>query len=129
MTSPGRAASTRGSSPASATSRVSSARADWLEILLLSAKTITAAAEFVPFPYVKGKVKKNREDWKELCETTMNIITIVHNQILVHGDSGASRFKELCEELENFLQEVYDAAQLFQKKPKGFRGRINKLSS
>ncbi|KAJ7104972.1 hypothetical protein C8R44DRAFT_987817 [Mycena epipterygia] len=96
MTSPNAAASTQGSSPMSATPSASSARADWLEISLLTTKAITAAAECVPFPYVKGvcgtavalletieKVKKNREDWKELCETTMNIITIVHNQILL----------------------------------------------
>ncbi|KAJ7104960.1 P-loop containing nucleoside triphosphate hydrolase protein, partial [Mycena epipterygia] len=140
MTSPSAAASNESSSSTSATPSVSSARADWLEISLLTAKAITAAAECVPFPYVKGvcgtavalletieKAKKNREDWKELCETTMNIITIVHNQILVHGDSGASRFKKLCEELENFLQEVYDGAQLLQKEPNGFRGRINKI--
>ncbi|KAJ7104951.1 hypothetical protein C8R44DRAFT_886962 [Mycena epipterygia] len=155
MTSPSAAASIRGSSPTNATPSASSARADWLDISLLTAKTITAAAECVPFPYVKAvcgtavalletieKVKKNREDWKELCETTMNIITIVHNQILAHGDSGASQFKKLCEELEkyiqsfsveilaylhSFLQEVYDAAQLFQKEPNSFRGQINKI--
>ncbi|KAJ7104954.1 hypothetical protein C8R44DRAFT_886965 [Mycena epipterygia] len=155
MTSASAAASTEGSSPTSATSSASSARADWLDISLLTAKTITAAAECVPFPYVKGvcgtvvvlletieKVKKNRDDWKELCETTMNIITIVHSQLLVHGDSGATHFKQLCEELEkyiqsfsveilaylhSFLQEAYDGAQLLHKEPKGFRGWINKI--
>ncbi|KAJ7678381.1 hypothetical protein B0H17DRAFT_109612 [Mycena rosella] len=118
----------------------SSSSADWLEISLLTARTITAAAECAPFPYIKGafgtavifletveKVKKNREDWKDLCEITTNIISIVQNEIQVQGDSGASRFKKLCEDLEKFLSEVQDRVQLLQKEPKGFRERFKEV--
>ncbi|KAJ7654227.1 hypothetical protein B0H17DRAFT_1214439 [Mycena rosella] len=139
MASPSAAASS--SSTTSATPNTSSSSsADWLEISLLTARTITAAAECAPFPYIKGafgtavifletveKVKKNREDWKDLCEITTNIITIVRNQIREQGDSGATRFKELCEDLEKFLSEVHDTVQLLQKEPKGFRGRFKEV--
>ncbi|KAJ7654231.1 hypothetical protein B0H17DRAFT_1100167, partial [Mycena rosella] len=118
----------------------SSSRADWLEISLLTARTITAAAECAPFPYIKGafgtavifletveKVKKNREDWKDLCEITVNIITTVRNQIQAQGDSGASRFKKLCKDLEKFLLEVHDRVKLLQQERKGFRGRFKEV--
>ncbi|KAJ7640137.1 hypothetical protein B0H17DRAFT_477988 [Mycena rosella] len=139
MASPSAAASS--SSATSATPNASSSSSlDWLEISLLTARTITAAAECAPFPYIKGafgtavilletveKVKKNREDWKDLCEITVNIITTVRNQIREQGDSGASRFKKLCEDLGKFLSEVHDRVQLLQKEPKGFRGRIKEV--
>jgi hypothetical protein len=45
-------------------------------------------------------VKKNREEPKELCANIMDIITIVQEQISLHGDTGAAKFKELCRDLE-----------------------------
>ncbi|KAJ7089127.1 hypothetical protein C8R44DRAFT_441268 [Mycena epipterygia] len=86
---------------------------DWLATSLLTARAVTAAAECIPFPYVKGvfgtfviiletveKLKRNRDDLKELCQDTVEIITIVRNEIVYHGTTAAVRFKEQCEQLE-----------------------------
>ncbi|KAJ7678384.1 hypothetical protein B0H17DRAFT_1206838 [Mycena rosella] len=117
MTSPSTAASTSSLRSATSITTIFYSRADWLEISLLVSKTITAAAECAPFPYIKGafgtavifleaveKVKKNREDWKDLCEITMNIITIVQNQIQMQGDSGASWFKSSVRTWKSFCR-------------------------
>ncbi|KAJ7093600.1 hypothetical protein C8R44DRAFT_890815 [Mycena epipterygia] len=84
----------------------------WLETLLFNAKVITAGADALPFPYVKGvfstvvflleavqKVKKNQESVKELCGDTVDIITVLQDQISAHGDRAALKFKTQCEEL------------------------------
>ncbi|KAF7375664.1 Protein kinase domain-containing protein [Mycena sanguinolenta] len=84
---------------------------DWIGALLLTARTVSTAAE--SFPYLKGvvgtvvvlletveTVKKNREALKELCGNVMEIITIVREQISLHGDTAALRFKGLCGDLE-----------------------------
>ncbi|KAJ7021176.1 hypothetical protein C8F04DRAFT_1195780 [Mycena alexandri] len=89
----------------------SNTNSDWLWTSLLAARTLTAAAE--SFPYLKGvfgiivilletieTVKKNREDLKELCRNVMEIVTIVREQISLHGDTAAVKFKGLCGDLE-----------------------------
>ncbi|KAJ7120134.1 hypothetical protein C8R44DRAFT_877594 [Mycena epipterygia] len=85
----------------------------WLEVLLFNAKMITAGADALPFPYVKGifgtvvflleavqKVKQNQESMKELCGDTVDILTVLRDQISAHGDIAALKFKIQCEELE-----------------------------
>ncbi|KAJ7101074.1 hypothetical protein C8R44DRAFT_859266 [Mycena epipterygia] len=85
----------------------------WLEALLFNVKMITAGADVLPFPYVKGifgtvvflleavqKVKQNQESMKELCGDTVDIITVLRDQISTHGDTAALKFKTQCEELE-----------------------------
>ncbi|KAJ7083552.1 hypothetical protein C8R44DRAFT_753410 [Mycena epipterygia] len=93
----------------------------WLEALLFNAKLMTAGADAFPFPYVKGvfgtvvflleavqKVKQNQESMRELCGDTVDIITVLRDQISAHGDTAALKFKTQCEELEAFLQDVLD---------------------
>ncbi|KAJ7106302.1 hypothetical protein C8R44DRAFT_858347, partial [Mycena epipterygia] len=104
----------------------------WLEALLFNAKVITAGADAFPFPYVKGvfgtvvflleavqKVKQNQESMKELCGDTVDIITVLRDQISTHGDTAALKFKTQCEELE-FLQDVVDTVNQLRMKPRGF---------
>ncbi|KAJ7716771.1 hypothetical protein B0H16DRAFT_1898212 [Mycena metata] len=115
-------------------------KSDWLAPAILTAKTITAAAECAPFPYIKGvsgtvlilletvvAVKKNREDLEELCNSATEIITILHDQILAHGNTAAIKFKGLCEELESYLEAVILAIRNLQDQAKGFRGRVKEL--
>ncbi|KAJ7090648.1 hypothetical protein C8R44DRAFT_750881 [Mycena epipterygia] len=118
---------------------------DWIGTSLLTTKTITAAAECAPFPYIKAvfgtvvvlletveKVKKNREDLKELCDDALEIIKIVRDQISAHGGTAAEKFKGLCEDLEKCLQAILDEIKTLQKKSKGFHSRFKeviKLSS
>ncbi|KAJ6563730.1 hypothetical protein DFH09DRAFT_1082308 [Mycena vulgaris] len=98
--------------------------ANWLANSLLAAKTITAAAECAPFPYIKGafglvvilletveKVKKNRDNLKELCEDIVEIVTIVQDQLVAHGDKAAVNFKK---------DYILKAVKQLQKDPSDF---------
>ncbi|KAJ7640134.1 hypothetical protein B0H17DRAFT_1149097, partial [Mycena rosella] len=69
-----------------------------------------------PLPLIKGAFG-----------TAVIFLETVENQIQAQGDSGASRFKKLCEDLEKFLSEVQDRVQLLQKQPKGFRERFKEV--
>ncbi|KAJ7115206.1 hypothetical protein C8R44DRAFT_880528 [Mycena epipterygia] len=112
----------------------------WLDTLLFNARMIAAGVDAFPFPYVKGvcgtivflleaveKVKKNQESMKELCADTVDIITVVRDQISAHGDTAAIKFKIQCEELERFLQDVVDTVNQLQIKPRGFGARIKEV--
>ncbi|KAJ7467937.1 hypothetical protein FB451DRAFT_1481068 [Mycena latifolia] len=115
-------------------------KSDWLGPALLAAKTITAGAECVPFPYVKGafgvivvlletveKAKKNRDDLKELCENSMEIMKIVRAQISSHGPAAAEKLKSVCEELESALQKIVDEIKKWQDAPRGLRSRFREM--
>ncbi|KAJ7714251.1 hypothetical protein B0H16DRAFT_525160 [Mycena metata] len=115
-------------------------KSDWLAPAILTAKTITAAAECAPFPYIQGvsgtvlilletvvAVKNNREDLEELCNSATEIITILHDQILAHGNTAAVKFKGLCEELESYLEAAILAIRNLQDESKGFRGRFKEF--
>ncbi|KAJ7458446.1 hypothetical protein FB451DRAFT_1372188 [Mycena latifolia] len=104
----------------------SQSKSDWLAISLMAAKAVTAAAECIPFPYVK-EVKKNRDDLKELCENITEIIRIVQDQLSAHGDTAAVRFKGLCEDLECVLQDVLKAVKQLYIKPRGLSGRFKEV--
>ncbi|KAJ7711350.1 hypothetical protein B0H16DRAFT_1900648 [Mycena metata] len=118
----------------------SKSKSDWLAPAILTAKTITAAAECAPFPYIKGvsgtvlilletvvTVKKNREDLEELCNSATKIITILHDQVKSYGNTAAVKFKDLCEELESYLEAVILAIRNMQDQSKGFRGRVQEF--
>ncbi|KAJ7101783.1 hypothetical protein C8R44DRAFT_350391 [Mycena epipterygia] len=111
----------------------------WLEALLFNAKMITAGADALPFPYVKGvfgmvvfllesvqKVKNNQESLKELCGDTVAIITVLRDQIASHGDTAVVhiKLKAQCEELERLLQDILEDINQLQMKDRGFRARI-----
>ncbi|KAJ7175032.1 hypothetical protein C8R43DRAFT_975740 [Mycena crocata] len=129
---------THNSSPSQAITE-SSANSDWLANSLLTAKIITAVGECAPFPGVKGafgavvalleavqKVRNNRDSLKELCENAVEIITIVRDQVVFHGDS-ASRFQGQCGELESLLQDVIVAVKKLKTKPQGFRAHLKEF--
>ncbi|KAJ7291952.1 hypothetical protein C8J57DRAFT_1458569 [Mycena rebaudengoi] len=86
---------------------------DWLANLILTAKTITAAAECLPFPYIQGalspvipileavqKMTKNRDDFEELCENIVSTVKILQEKISHHGVDGTSSLLQLCWDLE-----------------------------
>ncbi|KAF8134735.1 P-loop containing nucleoside triphosphate hydrolase protein, partial [Mycena galopus ATCC 62051] len=111
---------------------------DWLGNLLLTARTVSTAAE--AFPYLKGvvstvvvlfdtveTVKKNREALKGLCGNVMEIITIVRDQISFHGDTAAVKFRGLCGDLEECLHGVLGAVRELERPPEGLRGRFKEL--
>ncbi|KAJ7108904.1 hypothetical protein C8R43DRAFT_1079913 [Mycena crocata] len=128
-----------GSSPSGGTTYKASpisSKTDWLGNSLLTAKIVTAAAECVPFPYIKGvfgtvvvlletvqKVTKNRDSMKELCESTVEIITILKEHIVADGES----FQRECEELESLLQEILIVLQPLTAKPRGVSAHVKEL--
>ncbi|KAJ6524942.1 hypothetical protein B0H19DRAFT_1085065 [Mycena capillaripes] len=118
----------------------SQSSSDWIGPSLLAAKAITAGAECAPFPYIRGvfglavviletveKVKKNRQDLKEVCGDILEIIKIVRGQILVHGETAATTFKGLCEDLEGCLKEVLQAVEQLNNKPHNLRERFKEV--
>ncbi|KAJ7099127.1 hypothetical protein C8R44DRAFT_747812 [Mycena epipterygia] len=112
----------------------------WLEALLFNAKMITAGADALPFPYVKGvfgtvvflleavqKVKQNQESMKELCGDTVNIIMVIRDQISAHGDTAALKLKTQCKELEVLMQDVLEAVNQLRMKPRGFGAHFKEV--
>ncbi|KAJ7452801.1 hypothetical protein FB451DRAFT_1100594, partial [Mycena latifolia] len=118
----------------------SQSKSDWLVTSLVTAKAVIAAAECIPFPYVKDvlwtaltiletveKVKKNRDDLKELCENITDIIRVVQEQLSAHSDTAALMFKSLCEALESVLQDVLKAVKQLQTRERGLSGRLKEV--
>ncbi|KAJ7480568.1 hypothetical protein FB451DRAFT_1446408 [Mycena latifolia] len=115
-------------------------KSDWLAPSILTAKTIAAGTECALFPYVKGafgmivilletveKVKKNRDDLKDLCESSMEIMKIIQDQISSHGDTAAVKFKSLCEEFESVLRDVLNKVKILQNGPRGLHGHLKEM--
>ncbi|KAJ7660538.1 P-loop containing nucleoside triphosphate hydrolase protein [Mycena rosella] len=113
---------------------------EWLGTMILNARAISAAADTIPLPYVKGvfgtavflletvdTVQKNREDMKELCADTVDIITIVRDRISSHRDTAAIQFKAQCEELESFLTDVVEAVTPHKRRPRGFSAVVKEV--
>ncbi|KAJ7765811.1 hypothetical protein B0H14DRAFT_3510149 [Mycena olivaceomarginata] len=76
--------------------------------MILAVKTIAAGAEFVPVPYIRAafgtvaifletKMKKNRDDLRDLCAGTVEIVLLLRDEISAHGHVVGARFMELCE--------------------------------
>ncbi|KAJ6547959.1 hypothetical protein DFH09DRAFT_632177 [Mycena vulgaris] len=118
----------------------SQSKSDWLAASLTTAKLIAAGAECIPFPYVKGvfgtvvviletveKVKRNRDDLKELCGNIVEIIKITQDQLVAHGDTGALKFKGLCEDLASVLEGVLQSIKQLPTESRGLSGRFKEV--
>jgi hypothetical protein len=51
-------------------------------------------------------VKKNRKDLKTLCESIMEIIPIIQDQVVTHGNTTALELKDLCGEFQGWVQSL-----------------------
>ncbi|KAJ6533813.1 hypothetical protein DFH09DRAFT_1284395 [Mycena vulgaris] len=123
---------------------------DWLASSLTTVKFIVAGVECIPFPYVKGvfgmvviilemveiclwltwlvqKVKRNRDGLKELCGNIVEIIKIIQDQLIIHGNTGVLKFKGLCEDLASVLEHVLQSIRQLPTEPRGLRGRFKKV--
>ncbi|KAJ7640612.1 hypothetical protein B0H17DRAFT_467315 [Mycena rosella] len=74
-----------------------------------------------------SRVKKNRDDVKELCANIMEIVNIIQDQLSSHGDTAAVKFKGLCEDFESVLQGILKAVQQMKAEPRGFRSRFKEV--
>ncbi|KAF7341587.1 hypothetical protein MSAN_02055800 [Mycena sanguinolenta] len=113
---------------------------DWLPNMIFAANAMAAAAEFVPIPCVRAafsavvafletvnKVKRNREDLKDLCASTLEIIEILQEEMRAHGEVGVIRLNALLENFISFLQFLRTSLEtLLQRRP-GFRGRFHEI--
>ncbi|KAJ6547732.1 hypothetical protein DFH09DRAFT_634051 [Mycena vulgaris] len=118
----------------------SQSKSDWLAGSLTTAKLIAAGAECIPFPYVKGafgmvvviletveKVKRNRDDLKELCEDIVEIIGIVQGRLSSHADTTAVEFRRLCEKLEGVLEDVLQSIKKLPTEARGLSGHFKEV--
>ncbi|KAJ6543520.1 hypothetical protein DFH09DRAFT_1390615 [Mycena vulgaris] len=118
----------------------SQSKSDWLAASLTTAKLIAYGAECIPFPYVKGvfgtvvviletveKVERNRDDLKELCGNIVEIIKIIQDQLVAHGDTGALKFKGLCEDLASVLEGVLQSIKQLPTESQGLSGRFKEV--
>ncbi|KAJ6543526.1 P-loop containing nucleoside triphosphate hydrolase protein [Mycena vulgaris] len=118
----------------------SQSKSDWLAASLTTAKVTAAGAECIPFPYVKGvfgtvvviletveKAKRNRDDLKELCGDSVEIIKIIQEQLVAHRDTGALKFKGLCEDLASVLEGVFQSIKQLLTESRGLSGCFKKV--
>ncbi|KAJ6523825.1 hypothetical protein B0H19DRAFT_1244087, partial [Mycena capillaripes] len=116
----------------------SAATTDWLGLAIQTANTVAAAAECLP--HVKGvfatvvifletveQVHKNRKDLKDLCESIMEMVAILGDEISSHPNTAAVRLKGVCQELERILQRVLLAVKKLQHGSRGFRGHLKEF--
>ncbi|KAJ7808613.1 hypothetical protein B0H14DRAFT_2869413 [Mycena olivaceomarginata] len=113
---------------------------DWLPDMIFAARTIATGAEFVPLPCVRGafaavvifletveKIQRNREDLKDLCASTLEIILIVREEIKARGETATIPFTTLLENFISFLQFLQIGLErLLQRRP-GFRSRFQEI--
>ncbi|KAK0214194.1 hypothetical protein IW262DRAFT_305292 [Armillaria fumosa] len=102
----------------------------WIQFARLTA----AAGEMAPFPYIKGVAGciatileiielagKNNEDLQDLAESIGTTIRIVMETAEAHGDTGATRFCDVCLELQRYLEGLIAELNITQHKLKSKR--------
>ncbi|KAJ6595025.1 hypothetical protein DFH09DRAFT_1357794 [Mycena vulgaris] len=113
---------------------------DWLAHMILAVKTVAAGAEFIPLPYIRAafstavifletvdKMKKNRNDLRELCERTVEIVFLLQDEISAHGHVVGARFMGLCENFMSFLRLVQTGLENLMRNRNGLRGRFKEF--
>ncbi|KAK0218534.1 hypothetical protein EDD85DRAFT_350663 [Armillaria nabsnona] len=83
------------------------------------AKLTTVAGEMAPFPYIKGVAGciatvlevielagKNNEDLQDLAESIGTTMRIIKETVEAHGDTSAKRFRDVCVELQIYLESL-----------------------
>ncbi|KAJ7436333.1 hypothetical protein FB451DRAFT_1307514 [Mycena latifolia] len=113
---------------------------DWLYSMNFAARAMAAGAELIPLPYIRAafdavvlfletveKIKKNREDLKDLCASMMEIVVLLRDEISVNGDTGAMRLKDLCENFIGCMKFLQSGLEKLQKSHQGIRGRFKEV--
>ncbi|KAJ7201878.1 hypothetical protein GGX14DRAFT_464160 [Mycena pura] len=115
---------------------------DWLAHMILAVKTVAAGAEFIPLPYLRAafgtvvvlletvdKMKKNRDDLRDLCASTFEIVLILRTEISAHGQEVGPRFMSLCEDLTAFLHMLQTGLENLIQRRATVRGRLKEFIS
>ncbi|KAJ7152081.1 hypothetical protein C8R46DRAFT_484209 [Mycena filopes] len=109
---------------------------DWLGHMILAVRTVSSGADFIPLPYVRAafstvlilletveKVKKNRDDLRDLCASTVEIVIILRYKSSMIGVELAT----LCEEFVAYLSVLRTGLEHLIKGRRGIGGRIKEL--
>ncbi|KAJ7867612.1 hypothetical protein B0H13DRAFT_2351880 [Mycena leptocephala] len=113
---------------------------NWLGRMVFAVNALASGAEFVPFPYIRTtfrtvlffleaveKVKRNREDLKDLCFSVVDIVNILRSEVSVHGDVAAARFMVLCDDFISFLVHLSKGLQKLNTARRGVLGMIKEV--
>ncbi|KAF7347102.1 hypothetical protein MVEN_01464300 [Mycena venus] len=119
-----------------------SERRDWLAEMIFGARAMATGAEFVPLPGVRAafgaviifletvdKIKRNREDLRDLCASTFEIVLILEEEVKIHGHGAAVRFAGLLEKFISFLRFLQGSLEKLIKRRSGLRGRFQEILS
>ncbi|KAJ7718441.1 hypothetical protein B0H16DRAFT_423309 [Mycena metata] len=110
---------------------------DWLGPMIIAVKAIALGAEFIPFPHLKSslaavltlletvdKMRANRDDLRDLCAATVEIIMFLQRALRKHGTSV--KLVGLCQNLVACLRVIQaDVEKLIPRT--GIRGRFREL--
>ncbi|KAF7336416.1 hypothetical protein MSAN_02295600 [Mycena sanguinolenta] len=110
---------------------------EWLPAMIFTAKTMAAVAECVPVPCIQGvfnavvtflesvdRIQRNRQDLKDLCASTLEIATLLHNELTAHGERRYIQHTALLEDFVSFLAFLQDRLEILSRKKRGFRSRL-----
>ncbi|KAJ6543093.1 hypothetical protein B0H19DRAFT_1077108 [Mycena capillaripes] len=113
---------------------------DWLAEMILTARAMATGAEFVPLPGVRAafgavvllletvdKIKRNREDLRDLCASTFEIVLILEEEVKIHGHSAALQFAGLLESFISFLRFLQNGLERLLERRSGLRGRFQEI--
>ncbi|KAK0471986.1 hypothetical protein IW261DRAFT_820681 [Armillaria novae-zelandiae] len=95
------------------------------------AKLTSAAGEMTSFPYIKGVAGciaaileivelegKNNKDLQDLAESIGTTIRIIKETVEAHGDTSAIRFRDLCVEIQRYLESLIGELNTTRRKLK-----------
>ncbi|KAJ7729589.1 hypothetical protein B0H16DRAFT_1586638 [Mycena metata] len=115
-------------------------RKNWLAEMIFTAKVAATGAEFIPLPCVRAafdavvvfletvdKIKRNREDLRELCSSTLEIVFILEEEIKMYGQTSAVRFTGLLETFISFLRFLQSGLEGLLQMRSGFLGRFQEI--
>ncbi|RDB30116.1 Vegetative incompatibility protein HET-E-1 [Hypsizygus marmoreus] len=115
---------------------------DWWGNLVNVARIAAGAAEFAPFPYMRGasaavvslleiieRDNKNREDLREFAQDIVDIIQFVQGEVKAHGQAIPSRFLELCKEFDKNLLTMQKDIKKMRKARRGCGGWVRGVLS
>ncbi|KAJ7668162.1 hypothetical protein B0H14DRAFT_1042030 [Mycena olivaceomarginata] len=110
--------------------------------MILAVKTVAAGAEFIPLPYLRAvfgtvvvlletvdKMKKNRDDLRDLCASTFEIVLILRNEISAHGQAAGPQFMAPCEDLTASLHMLQTGLENLIQRRASLRGRLREFMS
>ncbi|KAJ7807834.1 hypothetical protein B0H14DRAFT_1528901 [Mycena olivaceomarginata] len=117
-----------------------SSHQDWLSEMIFATRAMASGAEFVPLPGVRAalgavvilletveKIKRNREDLRDLCASTFEIVLILEEEVQIHGRTAGVRFAGLLENFISFLRYLQGGLERLLQRRSGLRGRFQEI--